>query len=97
LGVQGVDFAAVVGEADETFGQVPIAYVQLDGLSSSTSPADFAQRAAEIENALVLSVARTRRPARLLIVENMPIHATGKVQKNRLDAKDLKVLFEKEL
>jgi acyl-CoA synthetase (AMP-forming)/AMP-acid ligase II len=97
LGVLGVDFAAVMGEADETFGQVPVAYVQLEGVGAATSTNDIASRIDDIEKALAVSVARTRRPARLMIVEQMPTHATGKVQKSLLQADDLRVLFKKEL
>ena len=97
LGVSGVDFAAVIGEPDETFGQVPVAYAQLEGVSSSTPEKEIESLVAEIEQALATSISRTRQPARLLVVETMPIHATGKVQKNLLRAGALRVLYEKKL
>jgi acyl-CoA synthetase (AMP-forming)/AMP-acid ligase II len=97
LGASGVDFAAVLGEDDATFGQVPVAYVQLEGVTASTPTKEVDSLVAPIEQALTASVARTRRPARIMVVETMPIHATGKVQKNLLHKDDLRVLYEKKL
>jgi acyl-CoA synthetase (AMP-forming)/AMP-acid ligase II len=97
LGVRGVVVAAVVGEAHPVFGQVPVAYVELEEVGSSTSNETVNAVVGEIESALMTSFARTRRPVRLIIVEKIPVHATGKVQKKLLRAEDLCVICETSL
>jgi acyl-CoA synthetase (AMP-forming)/AMP-acid ligase II len=79
------------------FGQVPVAYVELEEVGSSTSNETVNAVVGEIESALMTSFARTRRPVRLIIVEKIPVHATGKVQKKLLRAEDLCVICETSL
>jgi acyl-CoA synthetase (AMP-forming)/AMP-acid ligase II len=94
LSVPGVVGAAVIGIADDVFGQVPISYVQLDGVSSSTSIDDLKIATKEIHDALVAAFSRARRPININVVAELPAHATGKIQKKVLGAGSVPVLFQ---
>ena len=94
LSVHGVVGAAVIGVADDVFGQVPISYVQLDGVSSSTSIEDFKIATKEIHDALVAAFSRARRPVSINVVAELPAHATGKIQKKVLGVGSVPVLFQ---
>jgi acyl-CoA synthetase (AMP-forming)/AMP-acid ligase II len=94
LSVSGVVGAAVIGIADDVFGQVPISYVQLDGVSSATSIEDLKIATKEIHDALVAAFSRARRPVNINVVAELPAHATGKIQKKVLGAGSVPVLFQ---
>jgi acyl-CoA synthetase (AMP-forming)/AMP-acid ligase II len=94
LSVNGVVGAAVIGVADDVFGQVPISYVQLDGVSSSTSIEDLKIATKEIHDALVAAFSRARRPVSINVVAELPAHATGKIQKKVLGVGSVPVLFQ---
>lgn len=94
LSVHGVVGAAVIGIADDVFGQVPVSYVQLDGVSSSTSLEDLKIATKEIHDALVAAFSRARRPVNINVVAELPAHATGKIQKKVLGAGSVPVLFQ---
>jgi acyl-CoA synthetase (AMP-forming)/AMP-acid ligase II len=94
LSVHGVVGAAVIGVADDVFGQVPISYVQLDGVSSSTSIEDLKIATKEIHDALVAAFSRARRPVSINVVAELPAHATGKIQKKVLGVGSVPVLFQ---
>jgi acyl-CoA synthetase (AMP-forming)/AMP-acid ligase II len=94
LSVNGVVGAAVIGMADDVFGQVPVSYVQLDGVSSSTSVEDLKIATKEIHDALVAAFSRARRPVNINVVAELPAHATGKIQKRVLGAGTVPVLFQ---
>jgi acyl-CoA synthetase (AMP-forming)/AMP-acid ligase II len=97
LGLPGVISAAVVGVPDEVFGHVPVAYLQIDQVTAATPHDEIRASVEKIEKALVSSFARARRPASVVIVEKMPVHATGKVQKNLLGTETVRVLYDKDL
>jgi acyl-CoA synthetase (AMP-forming)/AMP-acid ligase II len=97
LGVRGVRGAAVIGLADEVFGQVPIAYVELLGVSDTTAVAELELAAMEIRDALVDSFARARRPVALSVVAQLPRHSTGKIQKKLLESSSIPVLLHEKL
>ena len=81
--VEGVAAVAVVGESDEVFGQVPVAFVQprdADDLGGERAVALVAR----LREAAGVALARPTRPARIKLVEAFSAHATGKIQKNRL-------------
>jgi acyl-CoA synthetase (AMP-forming)/AMP-acid ligase II len=94
LSVHGVVGAAVIGIADDVFGQVPISYVQLDGVTSTTSIEDLKIATKEIHDALVAAFSRARRPININVVAELPAHATGKIQKKVLGAGSVPVLFQ---
>ncbi len=90
--VDGVAAVAVVGEPDEVFGQVPVAFVQprdAGDLGGERAVALVARLRAAAEGTL----ARPTRPARIKLVEAFSAHATGKIQKNRLRDGSVPVAF----
>jgi acyl-CoA synthetase (AMP-forming)/AMP-acid ligase II len=94
LGVPGVIGAAVIGVADDVFGQVPTSYVQLDGISASTPVEELRIATKEIHDALVAAFSRARRPVTINVVAQLPAHATGKILKTVLGEGSVPVLFQ---
>ena len=84
LGVPGVLGAAVIAAADEVFNQVPVAFVQLENVTSSTSPDAVHKLTDRIGGELAATFVRTRRPVELIVVVQLPLSATGKVKKGEL-------------
>jgi len=83
---------AVAGQSDPELGQVPVAFVVLDGVES-TADAPNAGRAVErITAALARGLVRTRRPVALHVVGSLPRGPTGKVQRCALFEPDLPIL-----
>jgi acyl-CoA synthetase (AMP-forming)/AMP-acid ligase II len=88
LSIDSVASVALVGVADEVYGQVPVLFVQL-----TTGASDDAQIGVKaIRDVLVSMVARTRRPSHINVVEEMPTHATGKIRRKELEAGLVNVL-----
>lgn len=81
LKVAGVAGAAVVGEADDVFGQVPVLYVECD------TPDDPSLESVlrDLRLGLESELSRVRRPIEIRVVSALPRHATGKLQKRNLD------------
>ncbi len=75
--VPEVAAAAVVGQDDPVFGQVPVAYVALRGDANGE---DLAMTLKALREALVAAFPRTRRPATLRVVAALPAGPTGKVR-----------------
>ena len=76
LAIDGVAEAAVVGVADERWGEVPVAFVVRDGrvaLDESDVAAAFVDR-----------IARFKHPKRIVFVPALPRNAMGKVQPHLL-------------
>jgi acyl-CoA synthetase (AMP-forming)/AMP-acid ligase II len=92
LGVNGVSAAAVIGLPDEVFGQVPVAYVELLGVSESPAAGHVEMVVGEIRAALVAAFARARRPVTISVVAQLPRHSTGKIQKKLLEAGSVPVI-----
>jgi fatty acid CoA ligase FadD36 len=69
----GVREAAVVGRPDDDLGQVVVAYVVADGV-------DAAQLADHVADNLSVH----KRPRRVILVDDLPRNAMGKVQKTKL-------------
>lgn len=86
LSIDSVASAAVVGVDDEVYGQVPVLFVQLTSDALATSVDDAQIGIKTIRDVLVASVARTRRPSHINVVEEMPTHATGKIRRKDLEA-----------
>ena len=76
LEVPGVVGAAVVGVRDEVFGEVPILYVELTE--------DVEETIGRLRETLGEELTRVRRPVEIRVVEALPRHATGKIQKRGL-------------
>ena len=86
LSIDSVASAAVVGVDDEVYGQVPVLFVQLSSDASTPTLDDALVGVKAIRDVLVATVARTRRPSHINVVEEMPTHATGKIRRKDLEA-----------
>ncbi|HUV58403.1 MAG TPA: AMP-binding protein [Acidimicrobiales bacterium] len=92
LNVKGVGNAAVIAMADEVFGQVPALYIQAH---SSVDPLIAGQLDAlirDVRDAVTAAFDRSRRPVEIVIIEQMPLHATGKIQKKSLTSEAVVVI-----
>jgi fatty acid CoA ligase FadD36 len=69
----GVREAAVVGSPDEDLGQVIVAYVVADGVD-----------AVELAEYVAANLSVHKRPRRVVLVDDLPRNAMGKVQKTKL-------------
>jgi malonyl-CoA/methylmalonyl-CoA synthetase len=72
----GVLESAVIGVPHPDFGETPIALI----VSSKNSVPDLT----EIENDIKKSIARYKHPKKIIIIDELPRNAMGKVQKNVL-------------
>ncbi|WP_269583968.1 class I adenylate-forming enzyme family protein [Roseibium sp. Sym1] len=77
--VPGVVEVAVVGEGDDIYGEVPVAFVQLE------KSADVAQAIERLRESAQSDLAAASRPVRFYPVDAMPTGPTGKVQKRLLE------------
>jgi acyl-CoA synthetase (AMP-forming)/AMP-acid ligase II len=81
---EAVATVAVVGQDDAELGQVPVAYVVLDGIDGPGHAEDAARVAARLRDELADNLVRSRRPVTLHVVASMPAGATGKVRRHAL-------------
>jgi acyl-CoA synthetase (AMP-forming)/AMP-acid ligase II len=70
---------AVVGRPDPELGQVPVAFLVLDG-----GAGEAAAGAARIRGRLRTAMERSRQPVALTVVRDLPLGATGKVNRRAL-------------
>lgn len=84
LGAHEVAGAAVVGRADQVFGQVPVAYVELDGIGPDSAIEVVAPILKDLRERLVDAFPRTRRPASVNVVSALPSHVNGKIRRSEL-------------
>jgi acyl-CoA synthetase (AMP-forming)/AMP-acid ligase II len=85
--------AALVGVTDEVYGQVPVLFVQLRPDIMTSSPNDLDVGVKAIRDTLVATVARTRRPSHINVVDAMPSNATGKIRRKDLETGLVSVVF----
>lgn len=89
--IESLERVVVIGEPDDVFGQVPVAYLEF-----APSLAQHAERLdqglAMVRAALLDALSRTSRPARLKVVEVIPTHPTGKVRKGLVRDGDVTVV-----
>jgi len=78
LAQEGVSAAAVVAAHDEVLGERPVAYVVPAG-SWSPDKLEYALR-----EACEAGLPRAKRPSAFVVVEEMPLGATGKISRRRL-------------
>jgi len=97
LGVPGVLGAAVIGVADDVFNQVPVAYVQLEGVTMATPRETIRTFTDAIRNELAATFVRTRRPVELHVVLHLPVSATGKVIKAELPGDAIEIITSERL
>ena len=91
LGVDGVRAVAVIALADDVFGQVPVAYVELE------EGRDHDAVLAQLRRVATEGFPKTHWPVSFTVVAQLPAHATGKIQKHRLRTEPLEVLTTMDL
>jgi acyl-CoA synthetase (AMP-forming)/AMP-acid ligase II len=89
-----VAMAVVIGEADDVFGQVPVAYVQPRDLTVLRTPSDSAALVAAVRARLAETFSRAHRPATVRLVHRLPANGTGKVRKGVVRAGEVIVDYE---
>ena len=94
--VDGVAEVAVVGEADDVFGQVPVAYLRSDEMTSD-SPGEMANLVERVRRTANATFSKAHRPVTVRVVESFPAHATGKIRKGLLRGDDVTVLHQESL
>ncbi|MEM5581307.1 class I adenylate-forming enzyme family protein [Roseibium sp. AS2] len=77
--IEGVTEIAVVGESDDIYGEVPVAFVQME--STAIEAEVIEKLRAGARDGLPMA----SRPARFYTVDKMPTGPTGKVQKRLLN------------
>lgn len=77
--VPGVRAAAVIGRPDQILGEVPVAFVVLTNTAQMT----------EVEAQIRSHLAPFKRPRAIVPVEELPMTASGKVDKGLLQAKSM--------
>ena len=75
--VSGVTDVAVIGVDDDETGEAVVAYVVAPGADPATVEADVRAHGEE-------RLARFKQPTRIMVVDELPLTVTGKVQKGRL-------------
>jgi acyl-CoA synthetase (AMP-forming)/AMP-acid ligase II len=89
-----VAMVVVVGESDEVFGQVPVAYVQPRDVAVLRDPNDAAAFISTLRAHLADAFAKAHRPASVRLVHRLPANATGKVRKGAVRAGEVIVDYE---
>jgi acyl-CoA synthetase (AMP-forming)/AMP-acid ligase II len=97
VGVPGVAVVAVIGEPDEVFGQVPVAYVQPDDVAVLNSAKDLSELVGRIRVSVYEGFSKAYRPTTVKLVAKLPVHATGKIGKGLLRNGDVVVAYEERL
>jgi oxalate---CoA ligase len=96
VGVPGVVGAAVVGAPDEVYGQVPVAYVQLENVNVGT-PEAIRSVTDLIRLDLEATFVKARRPVAVNVVSALPVNATGKVKKSELMSRAVEIITRVDL
>ena len=76
--VPSVDDAAVIGVEDPATGEAVVAYVNAVGGESAEAVANAVRQHCAVR------LARFKQPSRIVVVDELPLTVTGKVQKGRL-------------
>jgi oxalate---CoA ligase len=85
---------AVVGEDDPVLGQVPVAYLVLDGVKDGSDLARAAELTARIRHGLESVLVRSKRPLALRVVAQLPTGPTGKVRPRALRGGEVPVICQ---
>ncbi len=92
--VEGVESVVILGEADDVFGQVVIAYVQPRDGAALVSETARASLLDGLRRRATRELVRARRPSAFRLVERLPTAATGKVRRVSLRGGDVAVAYE---
>ena len=96
MSVEGVAAVAVVGEFDEVFGQVPVAYVQPDDALRS-SHAEMTSLIGRVRVSDNDAFSKAYRPVAVKLVQHFSSDATGKIRKGLLREGGVFVIHEETL
>lgn len=95
--VEGVAVVAVIGESDEVFGQVPVAYVKPNDMAVLSSPRELSQLVQRLRASAYEAFSKAYRPTKVKFVVQFPVHATGKIGKGLLREGDVIVAYQERL
>ncbi|MGH8989896.1 MAG: AMP-binding protein [Acidimicrobiales bacterium] len=84
VGVPGVSSVAIVGREHEVLGQVPVAYLVVDGVHEEGDGPLAAAVVERVHDRCAQSLSRPKRPVAYHVVEQFPQGATGKVRRSAL-------------
>ena len=96
-GVEGVAVVAIIGEPDEVFGQVPVAYVQPRDVATLNSAKESSELVQRLRVSANEAFSKAYRPATVKLVAQLPVHPTGKIGKGQLRDGDVVVAYEERL
>lgn len=95
--VEGVGLVAVVGEPDDVFGQVPVAYVQPDPSSLLDDSHEIAALVVRLRERMLDAFPKAKRPVAVKLVHAFPVMSTGKVRKGLFRDGAVLVAYEERL
>lgn len=84
--VSGIQAVAVVARADERWGSVPVAVIEVaepegESTNSATTPATVVE---QVEHACAEQLARFKRPKAVFITDALPRNAMGKILSDKI-------------
>jgi len=74
----------VVAEDDGVLGQVPVAFLVLEGIDGGTDTGDMSDTVHRVRRRLDATLVRSQRPVAMHVVARFPVGPTGKVQRRAL-------------
>jgi acyl-CoA synthetase (AMP-forming)/AMP-acid ligase II len=84
---------SVVGQFDPELGEVPVAFLVLHGVGDESDRGLARDVVGRIRRNLDAELVRTKRPAALHVVLQLPLGVTGKVQRRALKEHDMLVIY----
>jgi acyl-CoA synthetase (AMP-forming)/AMP-acid ligase II len=84
---------SVIGQDDPVLGQVPVAFLVLHGVDDVDDRDRARQLVDRIRVGLNATLVRTKRPVALHVVAQLPVGATGKVQRRSLREHSVSVIY----
>jgi acyl-CoA synthetase (AMP-forming)/AMP-acid ligase II len=97
IDIDGVALVAVVGEPDDVFGQVPVAYVQPDPVSLLDDSEELAALVARLRVRILSAFPKAKRPVAVKFAHAFPLLPTGKVRKGLFRDGAVLVAYEEHL
>jgi acyl-CoA synthetase (AMP-forming)/AMP-acid ligase II len=94
IALDEVAMVVVIGEPDEVFGHVPVAYVQPRDVTVLRTPEDSAALVRTLRDRLTEAFTKAHRPASVRLVHRLPANGTGKVRKEAVRAGQVIVDYE---
>jgi acyl-CoA synthetase (AMP-forming)/AMP-acid ligase II len=97
IDIEGVALVVVVGEPDDVFGQVPVAYVQPDPSSLLDDPDEVAALVTRLRERTLAAFSKAKRPVAVKFAHAFPLLPTGKVRKGLFRDGAVIVAYEERL